>query len=53
VPVYRVLHSHIHHDGEVYAPGDTIELTGEQAGMVSVEPLPEGRQEPAKGKVRK
>ena len=53
MPRYRVLDTHIYHDGEQYAPGDTISLTEEQALLVAVEPLPEAEQEPGKGRSRK
>ncbi|HEY3276396.1 MAG TPA: hypothetical protein VGJ94_07225 [Syntrophorhabdaceae bacterium] len=44
MPLYRVTDSHIHHDGVLYGPGDTIELAEEQAAGLSVGLLPEGQQ---------
>ena len=31
MPIYKVLHNHILHDGALYAPGETIELQEEAA----------------------
>jgi hypothetical protein len=50
MPLYKVLNTHIHHDGTLYGPGDTIELTGEQATQLSVLLLPENEQGKKGGK---
>jgi hypothetical protein len=50
MPLYKVFDSHIYHDGKPYGPGDTIELTEEEAGMLRVLPLPEGGQGKKGGK---
>jgi hypothetical protein len=42
MPIYRVLDTRIHHDGKPYDPGDTIDLTGEQAAGLHVELIAEG-----------
>jgi hypothetical protein len=42
MPIYRVLDTRIHHDGKPYDPGDTIDLTGEQAAKLRVELRVEG-----------
>ena len=34
--IYKVLHSHILHDGVLYAPGEVIELKENQAEGLSV-----------------
>ena len=31
MPIYKVLHSHILHDGVLYGPGEVIELKENQA----------------------
>ena len=36
MPTYKVLHSHILHDGVLYAPGEVIELKENQAEGLSV-----------------
>jgi hypothetical protein len=52
MPVYKVLHNHILHDGVLYAPGEVIELVEEQAETLSVAALPgeERDRSPRKGK---
>jgi hypothetical protein len=50
MPLYKVLNTHIHHDGTLYAPGDTIELAQAQATGLHVELLPENEQGKKGGK---
>jgi hypothetical protein len=44
MPLYKVSDTHIHHDGKHYAPGDTINLTEDEAAKLHVELLPESDQ---------
>ena len=47
MPAYKVLDGHILHDETLYAPGDLINLTEEQAEGLRVELLPENEQSKA------
>jgi len=53
MPIYRVLHNHLLHDGVLYAPGETLQLKEEEAEGLRVVLSPEGdkgSQVPGKGK---
>jgi hypothetical protein len=47
MPIYKVLDGHILHDGKLYAPGDTIDLSGDQAEKLNVSALPGNEQDRA------
>ena len=42
---YAVGEGHILHDGKLYAPGDVISLTEDEAGKLDVEKLPDDQQD--------
>jgi hypothetical protein len=53
MPIYKVLHNHILHDGMLYEPGEAIELKENQAEGLRVslsEDADTGARSPRKGK---
>jgi len=53
MPIYKVLHNHLLHDGVLYAPGETVQLKEEEAEGLRVvlsADAGSGAQTPGKGK---